>query len=192
MEDYEGHIQGWNMFKKFSLVLALTLVGKMGFAAGTAPDRFLPVDAGKVYRGAFIDTEAKMEYLKSKGVKTVVSMITDQVVSASEQKWADKYGIKLVWVPVDGFKGPNDAQTKVIQQWLNAKDQQPVYIHCTHGRDRTGVEIGLYRVWTDGWTAHKAYKEMKALGFRNILLPMTRYYKRVSGFEAEEKAGIND
>lgn len=178
------------MLAKLSLlfVIAFTAVSH----AATAPiDRFTKVD-NDVYRGAFITKEAQMAFLKEKGVKTIVSMITDKAVAATEKQMADKYGIKMYWIPVDGFWGPNDKQTKVIQAHLNNSNEQPVYIHCTHGRDRTGVEVGLYRVWTDGWTAHDAYSEMKKMGFRTILFPMTKYFKSRSGFENEEDAGIND
>jgi len=38
-------------------------------------------------------------------------------------------------------------------------------VHCTHGQDRTGLVIGIYRVGHDGWTKDRAYVEMIAHNF---------------------------
>src|SRR4051812_20624146 len=98
------------MIKKLTLFVAVAISAATAFAGGTAPDRFLNVD-GAVYRGAILTTDAQMRFLRDGGIKTIVSMITDKAAHAVEQKLADKYGIKLVWVPIDGFWGPNDQQT---------------------------------------------------------------------------------
>ena len=42
----------------------------------------------------------------------------------------------------------------------------PVFVHCLHGKDRTGIVIAYYRVLFCGWTKAKAEKEMLSLGFR--------------------------
>jgi hypothetical protein len=41
-----------------------------------------------------------------------------------------------------------------------------VYFHCTSGEDRTGMLAGLYRMLTQDWDAHRAFKsEMCARGY---------------------------
>jgi protein tyrosine/serine phosphatase len=34
-----------------------------------------------------------------------------------------------------------------------------VFIHCTHGRDRTGLIIGAYRLLVNGWTFDQMMEE---------------------------------
>lgn len=43
--------------------------------------------------------------------------------------------------------------------------KQPVYIHCIHGRDRTGLAIALYRIKGEGSSVDDALNEIKNLGF---------------------------
>lgn len=43
--------------------------------------------------------------------------------------------------------------------------KQPVYIHCIHGRDRTGLAIALYRIKNEGLPINAALAEAKKLGF---------------------------
>lgn len=50
-------------------------------------------------------------------------------------------------------------------------DRQPVYIHCIHGRDRTGLAIALYRIKKQGWSVKKALNEARSLGFGDGLSP---------------------
>lgn len=40
----------------------------------------------------------------------------------------------------------------------------PVFVHCEHGEDRTGLLIGCFRL-SQGWTKSKAYAEMLERGF---------------------------
>ena len=44
----------------------------------------------------------------------------------------------------------------------------PVYLHCTHGRDRTGLIAALFRVFVDGIAPDVAHAEMITAGFRPI------------------------
>lgn len=44
-----------------------------------------------------------------------------------------------------------------------------VLVHCTHGQDRTGFEIGRYRVLSYRWTKEQAFDEMLANHFHTAL-----------------------
>lgn len=54
---------------------------------------------------------------------------------------------------------------------------RPVDVHCTHGEDRTGLLIGLYRI-KHGSLASAAWREMIAYGFHPALFGLTATFKR--------------
>lgn len=47
--------------------------------------------------------------------------------------------------------------------------QPGTYVHCSHGQDRTGLVIAVYRVTHDHWTKAQAEKEMLSNGFHKSL-----------------------
>jgi protein tyrosine/serine phosphatase len=51
-----------------------------------------------------------------------------------------------------------------------------VLVHCTHGQDRTGLIIGLYRL-NEGWTKDAAYKEMLVHHFHSSLHGLHEYWE---------------
>jgi hypothetical protein len=48
-------------------------------------------------------------------------------------------------------------------------------VHCSHGQDRTGVTVALYRI-NSGWTKSNAEIEMKNLGFHEELVGLWGYW----------------
>ena len=42
--------------------------------------------------------------------------------------------------------------------------EKPVFVHCLHGEDRTGLVIGAYRMLVERWSFDRAYAEMIAHG----------------------------
>ena len=71
-------------------------------------------------------------------------------------------------------------------QLVNDPANQPVYVHCAGGRHRTGVMTAVYRMTSDGWTADRAFKEMKDYKFgADFLHP--EFKKFVYGYRLEPK-----
>ena len=58
---------------------------------------------------------------------------------------------------------------------INAPENQPVFVHCRLGQDRTGTIIACYRITHDGWNAADARKEAKTRGMSWTQIGMKNY-----------------
>ena len=56
-----------------------------------------------------------------------------------------------------------------------ATPEHPVYIHCEHGADRTGLLAALYRVKVQGWAPEDAKTEWEAHGHNCLSRIFTGY-----------------
>jgi protein tyrosine/serine phosphatase len=116
--------------------------------------------------------------LKAMGVKTVIDMRT----SASEQKAVEAAGMRAVAIPIemsrDGLKEKVDQVVALMADPAN----QPVYVHCRHGQDRTGIVVAAYRMKQQGWSLADAETEMQAFGFNDVWV---NFKKFIRGYGAE-------
>jgi tyrosine-protein phosphatase SIW14 len=127
--------------------------------------RFDRVDA-RLYRGAQPDA-AGFEQLKRLGVKTVVNLRHDE----SERAVVEALGMRYVSLSTDlmpfGFDG--GMRDGIVRRFFGVVDDEasgPVFLHCRRGADRTGTLVAMYRIARQGWTAHAAYDEARAVGMR--------------------------
>lgn len=111
-----------------------------------------------LFRGAMPETAGFAE-LERRGVRTVVSLrqLSRDVAPAD-------CGLELREIPMWTWK-PEEAQ--VIEFLALATDDrcQPVFVHCAHGADRTGLMCALYRVVVQDWSKDEALAEMREGGF---------------------------
>lgn len=136
-----------------------------------------------VYRGGHPTTEG-WELLKEKGVKTVVRL---HLESEGDDKEAAALGMTVIDASgppatlKDVFGAPKPERLKLAVAALNDESLRPVYVHCLHGEDRTGLIVALYRVLHDGKTKAEAYKEMQKHGFHRSLRGLRAVWKRFDG-----------
>jgi protein tyrosine/serine phosphatase len=99
-----------------------------------------------------------------------------------------------VSVPLSAIWYPKKQDVDTALEALADKSLRPIFVHCEHGRDRTGMIIGLYRVFHEKWKAEDAWSEMLARGFRSMLVSLTRYFSLQTGLswfgEAEFAPGL--
>ncbi len=117
-----------------------------------------------LYRGGH-PTEKGIKELKSLGVKTVLSLEENSDKLTEEKHIVLESGIDFYNIPLSIYKRPGDKQVIRFLEIVLNKDKQPVFIHCSNGRDRTGTMIAMYRVVVEGLSIKNAYKEAKQYGF---------------------------
>jgi protein tyrosine/serine phosphatase len=153
--------------------------------ADVAPDS-IPIDKFKevtvnIYRGARPSLEG-IQALSENKFKTDLDLENDDDAIELEKQHARTYGLEFISEPMSGFFSPSDEQVNRILSIVNDPRNYPIFIHCKHGEDRTGLIVGLYRVFTQNWPASAAYDEMLDDGFHPILLGLQTYFdERTSG-----------
>lgn len=133
---------------------AIPIAGEMG-----SPEEITPNLQGKLEEG--------IKTLHDKlNIKTILDLQTSDELLAAERKAAEKYGVNFISIKLPAlFKKPSEERMKQIMAILKNPASYPLYVHCRHGQDRTGLVIGLYRYFVDGMPAQEAYEEMMQLGF---------------------------
>jgi protein tyrosine/serine phosphatase len=102
--------------------------------------------------------------LAALGVKTVINL-TSGDGDAREPSMAAQAGLSYVHIPMTMHTAPTTAQLEQFLSTVNDPTRQPVFVHCVGGRHRTGVMTAAYRMSHDGWTADRAFQEMKRFKF---------------------------
>ena len=70
----------------------------------------------------------------------------------------------------------------------------PIFVHCEHGSDRTGMMVAIYRVVVSGWTKKQAIREMVegGYGFHSIWANLPRFIRNLDVNAIRKEAGIMD
>jgi protein tyrosine/serine phosphatase len=137
--------------------------------------RFIVVTP-QILRGAQPVSAADYDELTEHGVRTLLDLRQEKDVIARERDEAIRRGWEFVSIPMSPFTSPSDAQVIEALRTITDPRLQPVFVHCQHGKDRTGLVIGLYRELDQGWTQERAYTEMREIGFNPILLGLDWYF----------------
>lgn len=142
-----------------------------------------------IFRGGRIEEESQLRLLKRLGVKTILNLQGGDLnsiygpliplfekgerleVRQEEKAWADRNGFLWANLPLNSLSEVSRSQAKLIRQavaMIQDPRLQPVYVHCEHGIDRTGLVVALLRIKVQRWPVERAYAEMEANG-RNWL-----------------------
>src|SRR6266850_2123294 len=117
------------------------------------------------YRGAQPESRDYAD-LATLGVKTVIDLTRDG--RPDEPGFVEAAGMKFYRIPLTTSDRPSEAAVTQFLKLVNDPANFPVYVHCQGGRHRTGVMTAVYRMTQDGWTADRAYAEMKQYRFEGF------------------------
>lgn len=115
-----------------------------------------------LYRGG-VPKPAGYEQLRQLGVRTIIDLrgVPEQGRPLPEAA----RGFRRVEIPLSVTRWPEDEKALQFLQTALDPEAQPVFVHCSSGRDRTGAMIAVYRVIVEGWGPKEAYREALAHGF---------------------------
>jgi protein tyrosine/serine phosphatase len=130
-----------------------------------------------VYRGDR-PTAEDLKELQTRGIKTLLDLETfhtDRYVIAES-----KTNFKFLHVRMNAWD-IDDEDIVTALDILTDKNNYPIYVHCKHGSDRTGVVIAMYRIVVQGWSKEDAIAEMKGggYGFHLIWENIPEYIQKV-------------
>ena len=139
-----------------------------------------------LYRGAQPD-EAGMRRLQEMGVKTVINLRS----AHSDQDEIEGTTLTLVEIPWFPTK-VRDEDVEAALRILIDPERQPVFWHCKHGADRTGLINAVYRIIVQGWPRQAAIDEMVDgnYGFHRIWIKLPKYLKEADFDAMRSRLGL--
>ncbi len=161
-------------FLGLSLYLMVSLITpSIAMAAGPTELTSIPnfqVISTELLRGAQ-PSFSELKQLSSKGVKTILNLRMSSHQSNKEAAMAKSLHMKYFHVPM-GYTVSSDKSIQQALTIINNPDNQPVFIHCRQGADRTGTLTGIYRIVCQKWNFQEAYQEMLAHHFKPWLFTL--------------------
>jgi protein tyrosine/serine phosphatase len=116
------------------------------------------------FRGGELKGSAASD-LAARGVKLVIDLRSDGDVKATEARLVASAGMKYVRIPMSTRVAPTSEQISEFMSLVTNPANQPVYVHCVHGRDRTGTMVAVYRMVKHKYSNEQAFAEMRSFGF---------------------------
>jgi protein tyrosine/serine phosphatase len=135
-------------------------------------DNFAPVTgaAAPIYRGAQPSLEG---YERLAGGDLKVATVID--LRDDAESWSEKavtsLGMKYKRIATNAGTVDKEKIRQFLRTVAECAAAGPVFVHCRRGRDRTGLEIAMYRVVVQGWTREAAIKELREHGYNRFWFP---------------------
>lgn len=170
--------------KLSALVCALALLASASLAQQAQSYKELPnfhKVSDTLYRGAQ-PLSGGVKKLAELGVKTIINLRGEDDLTRQEKKDGEAAGLHYFSVSMAGLSAPSDEQVARVMAIIDNPENQPVFIHCKRGSDRTGTIAAVYRISHDGWNSDRAIAEAKTYGMSWMEFGMksyiSDYYKR--------------
>ncbi len=137
-----------------------------------------------IYRGA-LPEKTGYETLKKLGIKTVIDMRT----TGSEKADVEAAGMTSIAIPIQMSRSGLLPKVEQVVALMADPSNQPVYVHCRHGQDRTGIVVAAYRMSHQGWSLADAETDMQAFGFNDVWINFKKFIRKY-GKELEQKKSM--
>ena len=121
----------------------------------------------KLWRGP---RPASFQDLKDLGVDVCITLQSGAYEEFHDDHFeaeiASDFGIEQVCIPCSDITAPKDHE---VLKFLRSVDKAKLaYVHCLHGKDRTGFMCAVYRMQIQAFPFKNAVSEMFSFGFHKL------------------------
>jgi tyrosine-protein phosphatase SIW14 len=127
-----------------------------------------------LYRGGTPD-QAGVDWLDRLGVRTVINL--RHYHGTTEGRRVRAAGMRYERIELESSDAPEPEQVARFLALVTDPTARPLYVHCLHGVDRTGVMMAVYRMEVDGWSSADAVAEMEHFGPHAIWRDLQRFVR---------------
>ncbi len=125
-----------------------------------------------IYRGGQPVTCGELQYLESLGIRSVLKLNDrDLPIDAAEEQQVFSLGMQIKSFAFKGAtigRGGTCDSVREALEFLQNRDNWPVYVHCTAGKDRTGYLVGMYEKLVLGKSIAAVFKELHGYGHSGL------------------------
>ncbi|MBX9691790.1 MAG: tyrosine-protein phosphatase [Cyanobacteria bacterium] len=115
-------------------------------------------------------THTGLRQLKSRGIRTIINLREEHLSISQEAALAKELSLEYISLPLRPFDVPSQDSIERFLAVVENDRYHPVFVHCLHGMDRTGLMVALYRLKVQDWSFEPAYEEMLQLGFHEAFV----------------------
>ena len=139
-----------------------------------------------LYRGAQ-PTAAGMGELVTMKVRTVINLRSLH----SDRRLIGSHSLDYEHINMKAWHAEDEDVVAFLKLVTDAT-RQPVFAHCKHGADRTGLVVAVYRIVVQSWTKEEAIAEMTTGGFGHhaIWRNLTDYIEQLDVDRIKREAGL--
>src|SRR5579871_1677776 len=165
------------MIAHFSRTIVRLLLAQFSARSAVAQNlpNFHPVAPG-IWRGG-APTVAGLYQLRARGIRTIIDLRISPRLVRQEKAKAQRLGFHWINLPM-GSDPPTAREVATFLATLQRAPQEPVFVHCQHGADRTGCLIGIWRETQESWAFARTWQEMRRYGFNPRWGKLTRAVRR--------------
>jgi len=163
-------------------IFYIAVLGSFSVSCNAEILRFQEIAPG-IFRGSQPESPEDYAFLQRHRIKSILNLRGGTFanhpfesflgVVEKERKIAQSLNMNFYHIAPGGtyLSEVNPENVSLILQTISNPSVQPIFIHCKHGRDRTGFIAALYRAFLQGRTKSFALREWMGFGFNPSKYP---------------------
>lgn len=169
-----------NKKRTLLITVALILLGLIGgrtyyFFQREIP-RFRAVKENVLYRSGQC-RGIGLDYIKYKGIKTIINLRSPyKSGSLKEKEFAKANGITYISDTIGTNMNEMYKGAALFLKVMSDPKNLPVLVHCSRGKERSGVMSAVYLIEKEGWSRKEVLEETFRLGLTKGRMPLAEAF----------------
>jgi protein tyrosine/serine phosphatase len=118
-----------------------------------------------------------LEFVRLYGIRTLINLRSPEGDGTPEERsFAAEKGLNFYNFSIESSSAEIDETVKRFLAIVADKSQWPILVHCSRGKERSGVLSAIYRIEYDRWSNEDALEETYRLGLERGHMPIPENY----------------